>query len=130
MDKLDKKQFIANFTSTISKENFREFFANHGTLTIIEKFNIPDRRTLYLIRDAYGIKLTQDELNVKNAASVRESCHRKYGVDNPFQLDSVKEKIKNTNLDRYGVTCTLHAESIKEKNSRNMIREVWSRSSI
>jgi len=26
-----------------------------------------------------------------------------YGVKNPFQLESVKEKIKKTNMERYGV---------------------------
>lgn len=39
----------------------------------------------------------------------------KYGVDNPYQLDSVKEKIKNTNLERYGETNPLKVKEIKEK---------------
>lgn len=67
-----------------------------------------------------------------------ESCMKKYGVQNPFQLDSVirktretslkkygterpcqskviKEKIAETNKERYGNICTLQSEEIKKK---------------
>ena len=33
----------------------------------------------------------------------KQSMIKKYGVANPFQLESVKEKIKKTNIERYGV---------------------------
>ena len=45
----------------------------------------------------------------------KKSIQQKYGVDNPFQLDTVKNKIKQTNLERYGVDCVLKLDSTKEK---------------
>jgi hypothetical protein len=51
--------------------------------------------------------------------SVREKIKKtnleRYGVDNPNKLESVKEKIKETNLKRYGVVSNLKLESVKEK---------------
>jgi len=42
----------------------------------------------------------------------------KWGVENPFQLDSVKEKIKNTNLKKFGVE-----NPSQNKEINNKIRE-------
>jgi len=39
----------------------------------------------------------------------------RYGVRNSFQLESVKDKIKQTMLDRYGVENTSQSEEIKQK---------------
>ena len=47
--------------------------------------------------------LTEKEMKVRDAIAVRESFQRRFGVDNPGQLSDVKEKIKNTNLEKYGV---------------------------
>ena len=38
-----------------------------------------------------------------------------YGVKNPFQLESVKEKIKQTNLEKYGVEYVQQSDFIKQK---------------
>ena len=38
-----------------------------------------------------------------------------YGVRNPFQLESVKEKIKQTNLEKYGVEYIQQSDFIKQK---------------
>ena len=38
-----------------------------------------------------------------------------YGVKNPFQLDSVKEKIKQTNLEKYGVEYVQQSDFVKQK---------------
>ena len=38
-----------------------------------------------------------------------------YGVRNPFQLESVKEKIKQTNLEKYGVEYIQQSNFIKQK---------------
>ena len=38
-----------------------------------------------------------------------------YGVRNPFQLESVKEKIKQTNLEKYGVEYVQQSDFIKQK---------------
>lgn len=45
----------------------------------------------------------------------QETLHRNYGVDNVFQLDSVKQKIKQTTLERYGVEYASQSAEVKEK---------------
>lgn len=46
---------------------------------------------------------------------IKDVCNYKYGVDNPFQSDEVKEKIKETLLEKYGVDHPMYAEKTKEK---------------
>lgn len=43
------------------------------------------------------------------------SMFKKYGVENPFQLDSVKEKIKQTNIERYGFDNPSKSTKIQDK---------------
>ena len=50
-------------------------------------------------------------VNIKRTLNIR----KKYGVDNVFQLNDVKEKIKETNLERYGVENPQQNKKIKEK---------------
>jgi len=51
---------------------------------------------------------------------LKEEYLKKYGVTNPFQLDSVKEKIKQTNLERYGVENPSQSKEVWEK-----IKTTW-----
>jgi hypothetical protein len=44
----------------------------------------------------------------------KETNLRKYGVENPSQLQEIKDKKRQSSLDKFGVTCTLHNELIKE----------------
>lgn len=44
----------------------------------------------------------------------------KWGVENPFQLDSVKEKIKKTNLEKWGVQNPSQNEQINKKIKESM----------
>ena len=41
--------------------------------------------------------------NPERNRKIRETCLRKYGVDNVYKFDEVKNKIKNTCLNKYGV---------------------------
>ena len=47
----------------------------------------------------------------------------KYGVDNVFQLDEVKEKIKETVKKKYGVDYISQSEEIQKKIKRNYKKE-------
>ena len=46
---------------------------------------------------------------------IKHTNLEKYGVENPFQSDVIKDKIKQTNLERYGVEHALQSEAIKNK---------------
>ena len=45
----------------------------------------------------------------------KQSMIKKYGVANPFQLESVKEKIKKTNIERYGVDNPAKSQKVWDK---------------
>ena len=45
----------------------------------------------------------------------KQSMFKKYGVVNPFQLESVKEKIKKTNIERYGVDNPAKSQKVWDK---------------
>lgn len=47
----------------------------------------------------------------------KEECVLKYGVENPFQLEDVKDKIKNTCIERYGEEHHLRSKEILEKRN-------------
>ena len=48
---------------------------------------------------------------------MREKFQEKYGVDNPYQLESVKAKIKETTKERYGVEHVRQLKSVVEQAS-------------
>ena len=51
----------------------------------------------------------------RNISTARQAFKDKYGDKNPFQLESVKTKIKETNLERHGVDCLLKKPEIHAK---------------
>lgn len=62
-----------------------------------------------------GIDKSESQKRQKKSEILKKTFMNKYGVDNPFRLDSVKEKIKETNLERYGVEYIAQSEEIKTK---------------
>jgi len=51
----------------------------------------------------------------KTGALSRDTIRQKYGVDNPFQADVVKTKIRETMLEKYGVEHALQDPKIKRR---------------
>lgn len=102
----------------LTEENLREYYINQ---------NIPDKElpkyfgyslsTIHRFLSKFNIKKTQE---LKN--KIREkTCTDKYGVKNISKTFEIKEKVKQTNLKKFGNTCSLQAKTIKEK-SLNTIR--------
>jgi hypothetical protein len=48
----------------------------------------------------------------------KQTCLKKYGVENPFQSEEVKDKIKDTCLERYGFEHHLQNKAIYEKTKQ------------
>ena len=61
------------------------------------------------------IDKSESQKRSKKSEILKKSFMDKYGVDNPFRLDSVKEKIKQTNLEKYGVENPSQSEEVKAK---------------
>ena len=113
MTVLDKQQ-LENLIAEIDKQEFIQFFKEHGNQAVFDKYGITTYNLKYL-KNRFNIVLTEEEMKVRDAIAVRESFQRRLGVDNPGQLPDVKEKIKNTNLEKYGVENPFQSEEIKSK---------------
>lgn len=62
------------------------------------------------------------EIRYKKAQDSREKLfNERYGVCNPFCLDSVKDKIAETNIERYGNKCVLKNSDIDTKRRQTNI---------
>ena len=59
-------------------------------------------------------KISCSNINCSNQ-KIKDVCQKKWGVDNPFQVDSIKEKIKETLNDKYGVDHPMFLEETKNK---------------
>ena len=46
---------------------------------------------------------------------IKDVCQAKYGVDNPFQAEFVKEKSKETIKEKWGVEHQMHVDEVKNK---------------
>lgn len=46
---------------------------------------------------------------------IKDVCQSKYGVDNPFQSEKIKDKIKESLLEKYGVEHPMFMEKTKDK---------------
>jgi len=53
--------------------------------------------------------------NYNNTEKRIATNQERYGVDSPFQLESVQQKIKDTNMERYGVEHPLQSPEIRDK---------------
>lgn len=57
--------------------------------------------------------LKQSSIEVKNKRS--ETCVKKYGAENPFQAEKVKEEIKKTFQEKYGCDYGTQCEGVKKR---------------
>lgn len=58
-------------------------------------------------------------INKKRQISIQE----KYGVDNVFQLEDVKDKIKETNIEKYGAENPQQNKEIKNKTEKTNLKK-------
>ena len=69
------------------------------------------------------------ELQKKNGSYKKglKTLKTNYGVDNVFQLDKVKQQIKKTNLERYGVKHAMQNNEIKIKTRNSSNETIFTR---
>lgn len=68
-------------------------------------------KTYLYCHDKMGYYCCKKCTNIKQSESMVE----KYGVENPFQLEQTKEKIRESNLSKYNVEYTMQRKDMKEK---------------
>ena len=93
-------------------------------------FSLPDLKKKYGINYKITQKLLKEH-NIKTrdvstsakeitAKKIKKHCQEKYGVDNPSQLDEVKEKKRNTFIEHYGIDNIWKTDDYKQ-----FTRERW-----
>jgi hypothetical protein len=70
----------------------------------------------------YGLK-EKYYCNKCNSIKRKETCIEKYGVDNPMQVDDIKNKLKDSLLDKYGVNHYSKTDEYKEKYKETCIEK-------
>lgn len=55
--------------------------------------------------------------------AIKYSIQQKYGVDNVFRTDDIKQKIKETNMKRYGVDCYLKTKEARTLRAKSQFDE-------
>ena len=54
-------------------------------------------------------------------SDVRGTCRERLGVENPFQSDAIKERIKERHMETLGVEYPMQAEAVKAKSRESCI---------
>ena len=64
-------------------------------------------------------KCLNNDADIRN--KIKQTCFEKYGVDNPAKANESKEKTKRTSLEKYGVDNPAKAEINKEKSKKTCL---------
>jgi len=109
---LSKKEFKFkilhhNFGDIVTFEKFKELYSEkmYSLPDFKKEYNLDYGHTLWLI-DYHGIKKRslKDSVNTdKKHQKYKDTCLKKYGVENVSQMEHTKEKKKQTFLKNYGV---------------------------
>lgn len=141
---LRNKQF--NKLSNKEKENIilqvKQAYIDEGLgiNELISKFN-STKTYMYEFLRTHDIKKTKEQLNLERSMSVKKSYAskskeeintikdkrketnlKKYGVENCYQSEEIKQKIKNTCLEKYGVEHHNQREEVKRKINESTIK--------
>jgi hypothetical protein len=101
---------------------FREY--NNCTNGLIEKYycnKCKGNKIKETCVRKYGVDNVMKVKNVKS--KLTDSLLKRYGVDHYSKTDEYKEKYKNTCLDRYGVTNSFIADDFKEKSKNTNLEK-------
>ena len=93
--------------------------------TICKEHNIkPSSMYKYVktILSESDYNLIKEVSKIKSTKNWKTSIIGKYGVENVFQLESVKDKSKNTLISKYGVDNCFKSSEIQEKKKKTMLK--------
>ena len=102
-----------------SEEQLRDLYLsqNKSEIEIAEMFDIAIS-TLSSLFQKYNIKKDSSQI----VALRQQTCLEKYSVDNPRKADVVKDKIKETNQQRYGATTFTASEEGKSQIKESKLK--------
>ena len=87
----------------------------------LEKYGVDNPSKLDSIKDI--IRTTNKASCPETRHKYRETCKKKFGVDNSFKSPIVKEKIKNSLIKAFGVEHPLQSEQLQKKFKETCIKK-------
>lgn len=81
-----------------------------------------NKKRKQVLQDKYGVDNVFQLDKVKD--KIKETNLELYGVENPHQNENIKNKAENTNLERYGVRNPFQSEELKEKMRKTNIQKI------
>ena len=108
---------LSKDTKTIAKSQQQYLLRTRGVTNCMQLPEVAKK-----CHDAFKETMKENKLDISNKR--RETCKRKYGVDNPSKSDTIKQKKKETCYNHYKVNSPLQNEDIKTK-FRNTYKEKY-----
>ena len=115
------------------------YFKNHPSILEVDSYATFEKLNKNIIRHDTKIKFNCKHCGKEYKVRIERLenkdkllCHdcaityviqQKYGVDNVFRTDAIKQKIKETNLKRYGVDCYLKTKEARELRAKSQFDE-------
>lgn len=93
----------------------KSFIATNNNSKYCEECKKPINKICKLCHKEFIDKSINKDRIYCNSCSIKLSNKEKYDVDNVFQLESTKEKSKQTMLNRYNVDHPMHSDVIRQK---------------
>lgn len=106
-------QISCDYCEKIFEQEYRKVFKEKKHCC--KKCSPIKQKELFL--EKHGVENPGQLQSVKD--KVRNTNLEKYGVENPGQIPEVKEKVRNTMLEKYGVTNAYQIESVRQTTLEN-----------
>jgi G:T-mismatch repair DNA endonuclease (very short patch repair protein) len=100
------EKLLVKFPFATKEKVFSMYIEEQKSLPIIYKETGIDYKAFQFFLNHYGIpkrSISESRLTKEGSKRIKESFFSKYGVENPSQIDEVKEKKRKTFLKNYGV---------------------------
>ena len=93
--------------------------------SFLKKYNIIKSKEQINLERSNQCKISISNKTNKEKESIKEKRKQtnleKYGVENPYQSEDIKDKIKQQNIEKYGVEYSLQRKDVKEKIDNTLI---------
>lgn len=104
--------------SNISKVEYRELIKSTTKYACKKCWGL---KMQDIFMEKYGVKNPFEVEEIKN--KIKNTMINRYGSSHPMRVDSIKEKVKETCLKKYGKTHHLKCEDILEKQKQTNIKK-------
>ena len=104
----------------IFDKTFRQLYQINGYCKECS-MNIKTNKFKVTCLEKYGVENSFQSQEVKD--KIKKTCLKNYGVENSFQSQEVKDKIKKTNLEKYGVEHPLQSQEVIDKIKKTCLEK-------